>query len=71
MSGWVRQRGRADYVGWLLYIRGTTAEMNVGKSLVECLFWLAWWKLRPAAFLGLPICGDVLEVHLAHRRLRR
>lgn len=59
---WIRQRGRADYAGWKLYLRSKEVEMYVGHPLATCVFWWLMWKVR--ILRDAPICGDLLEVRI-------
>lgn len=65
-EGYHRIFGPVDYVGWMIYVKGTKAEMYAAHPLPMCLaYWAAFkfgWK--PV----LPTCGRVLELRIEYRR---
>jgi hypothetical protein len=62
VSGLVRSRGRADYAGWKLYVRGTRARVYVGHPLLDCLiFWALW---RVGRLRDSEITGPIIELRL-------
>ncbi len=64
-AGWIRERGRDDYDGWVLYIGGDIAQMIVGHPLWKCIFYQALHRL--GLISSLPICGKIRFLEVMRR----
>lgn len=64
--GWTRVCGRANYVGWKLYLRGPSAAIVVGHTLAGCVFY--WLLFRLGFRFDTSLCGRVIEMRILKPR---